>query len=274
MIIEKVLNNNAAQVVDEDGKSFVITGSGIAFQKKKGDTIDASRIEKQYVLQPFNDEVMKMYQSISTEEMTAITEIIDLAEQRLHTTFGANLLIPLSDHLHFAVERHKQKMPLKNPLEWSVRRLYPDEFAIGVEGLNRIEQHVGIRLSDYEATSIALHLINAQKDEGTISDTMQSVELVDDIIKIVELHYNEHFEPNSFSFNRFLVHLQFFAERILSGRMYQGKNDHFLYEQIRKNYPDAFACSEKIKLFVEKRYGYHIEMEEQVYLTIHINKIK
>ncbi|WP_373758001.1 CAT RNA binding domain-containing protein, partial [Jeotgalibaca porci] len=36
MIIEKVLNNNAAQVLDDDGRSYVITGSGVAFQKKQG----------------------------------------------------------------------------------------------------------------------------------------------------------------------------------------------------------------------------------------------
>lgn len=274
MHIEKVLNNNAAQVMDDDGHSYVITGSGVAFQKKKGDTIDETRIEKRYILQPFNDEIITMYQEISAEEMTAVSEIIDEAERKLKTTFGANLLIPLSDHIHFAIERHHQKMPLKNPLEWSVRRLYPDELKVGLAGLAIIEKHVGVRLDDYEATSIALHLINAQKDNVTISDTMHSVELVEDIIKIVELHFNEQFDSNSFAFSRFVVHLQFFAERVLTNHTYQGKNDSFLYEQIIKNYPEAFACSEKIKHFVSKRYGYHIEMEEQVYLTIHINKIK
>lgn len=102
---------------------------------------------------------------------------------------------------------------------------------------------------------------------------MQAVELVEDIIKIVEYHANQRFDSESFSFSRFVVHLQFFAERILTHTNYGGKNDNFLYEQIIKNYPEAFECSEKIKHFVAKRYGYEIEMEEQVYLVIHINKI-
>lgn len=273
MIIEKVLNNNAAQVLDEDGRSYVITGSGVAFQKRKGDKIETSKIEKQYILQPYNDEIITMYQEFSAEEIEAVSKIIELAEKKLQTTFEANLLIPLSDHIHFAIERHNKKIPLKNPLEWSVRRLYPEELRIGLEGLTIIEEIVGVRLNPYEATSIALHLINAQKDNGAISDTMQAVELVEDIIKIVEFHSNKRFDSDSLAFSRFVVHLQFFAERILTQTNYAGKNDHFLFEQIIKNYPGAFECSEKVKHFVSKRFGYEIEMEEQVYLVIHINKI-
>ena len=164
-------------------------------------------------------------------------------------------------------------MPLKNPLEWSVRRLYPEELRVGMEGLKIIEEVVGVKLNPYEATSIALHLINAQKNNGFIGDTMQAVELVEDIIKIVEYHANQRFDSESLAFSRFVVHLQFFAERILTQTNYGGENDNFLYEQIIKNYPEAFECSEKVKNFVAKRYGYEIEMEEQVYLVIHINKI-
>lgn len=273
MIIEKVLNNNAAQVLDDDGRSYVITGSGVAFQKKQGDKIETSKIEKQYILQPYNDEIITMYQDFSAEEIEAVARIIEAAEKSLQTTFEANLLIPLSDHIHFAIERHNQNMPLKNPLEWSVRRLYPEELRVGMEGLKIIEEVVGVKLNPYEATSIALHLINAQKNNGFIGDTMQAVELVEDIIKIVEYHANQRFDSESLAFSRFVVHLQFFAERILTQTNYGGKNDNFLYEQIIKNYPEAFECSEKVKHFVAKRYGYEIEMEEQVYLVIHINKI-
>lgn len=77
MIIENVLNNNAAQVLDDDGRSYVITGSGVAFQKKQGDKIETSKIEKQYILQPYNDEIITMYQDFSAEEIEAVERSLE-----------------------------------------------------------------------------------------------------------------------------------------------------------------------------------------------------
>lgn len=54
----------------------------------------------------------------------------------------------------------------------------------------------------------------------------------------------------------------------------QGTNDSFLYEQVRLNYPEAFACSEKIKAYVEKTYDFPMSKDEQVYLTIHIQRLE
>ena len=54
MFIHKVLNNNAVTVIKNE-KECVVMGSGIAFQKKKGDSIDESKInEKTIPLLPNN----------------------------------------------------------------------------------------------------------------------------------------------------------------------------------------------------------------------------
>lgn len=54
----------------------------------------------------------------------------------------------------------------------------------------------------------------------------------------------------------------------------QGKNDAFLYEQVKENYPHAFACTEKIKSYVESAYDFAMSRDEQVYLTIHIQRLE
>lgn len=44
MKIAKVLNNNIAIAVGRDGNDVIVLGSGIAFQKHRGDEVDESRI--------------------------------------------------------------------------------------------------------------------------------------------------------------------------------------------------------------------------------------
>lgn len=43
MRIEKVLNNNVVISLDASGKDVIVMGSGIAFQKKRGDIIDQKK---------------------------------------------------------------------------------------------------------------------------------------------------------------------------------------------------------------------------------------
>ena len=49
------------------------------------------------------------------------------------------------------------------------------------------------------------------------------------ISEIVRLHFACDLEQDSFSFTRFITHLRYLAQRIVSG-ISGGKNDAFLYE--------------------------------------------
>lgn len=46
MQIAKVLNNNVVVVLDEHQREQVVMGRGLAFQKRPGDALDDSKIEK------------------------------------------------------------------------------------------------------------------------------------------------------------------------------------------------------------------------------------
>lgn len=48
MKIVKVINNNTVCVLDQKGKEQIMSGKGIGFGKKYGDTVDNTRIEKIY----------------------------------------------------------------------------------------------------------------------------------------------------------------------------------------------------------------------------------
>ena len=78
---------------------------------------------------------------------------------------------------------------------------------------------------------------------------------------IVRLFYGKVVDEDSVSYNRFITHIQYFAQRVVNG-VIQGKNDSFLYEQVKLNYPVAFSCSEKLKLY-RSSYDFPMSRDEQ-----------
>ncbi len=81
MLIAKVLNNNVVVVVNEQQREQVVMGRGLAFQKRVGDSLDESKIEKVFALQ--SDELVgrlgELLSQIPLEVMTTCDRIIDLA---------------------------------------------------------------------------------------------------------------------------------------------------------------------------------------------------
>ena len=125
-------------------------------------------------------------------------------------------------------------IPLQNPLAWEVRKFYPREYEIGKQALRLIAKDLEVKLADDEAASVALHFVNAQKDAGLHEKDRQMTQIVVGISDIVRLHFGCDLEEDSFSYNRFITHLRYLAQRIVSG-VSGGKNDAFLYEQVRVN---------------------------------------
>ena len=98
-------------------------------------------------------------------------------------------------------------------------------------------------------------------------------QIVVGISDIVRLHFGYDLEEDSFSYNRFITHLRYLAQRIVSG-VSGGKNDAFLYEQVRVNYPESFICTQKIVAYIKASYAFELSLDEQVFLTIHIQRLK
>ena len=55
MKIDKIINNNLIRTFDNNGKEVLVMGCGLEFQKKIGDTVDKSKIEKIYSIENKND---------------------------------------------------------------------------------------------------------------------------------------------------------------------------------------------------------------------------
>lgn len=277
MKIEKVFNNNVVQILGINNEEIIVMGKGLGFQKKPGDEVNQDLIEKRFILQNTDTdmvgELSRVYVDLDSEEIDLVLEIIHQGQEKLGQTFDISLYIALADHLHYTIQRTREGLTLQNPLAWEVRKFYPEEFQLGKDTIELVKEKMTLQLADDEAASIALHFINAQKDGGLLEKNRLISKIVSDILEIVRLHFGEVRDEESISYNRFITHVHYFAQRVANG-LVQGKNDAFLYEQVKENYPHAFACTEKIKSYVESAYDFAMSRDEQVYLTIHIQRLE
>ena len=274
MQIEKVLNNNVVQALDNNVE-YIVMGKGLGFQKKVGDLVDKEKIEKTFILENTEavEEWSRVYVNLPDAEMQVFLNILTFAEAVLQTKFEPSFFIALADHLHYTIERSREGVSLQNPLAWEVRKFYPREYEIGKQALRLIAKDLEVQLADDEAASVALHFVNAQKDAGLHEKDLQMPQIVVGISDIVRLHFGYDLEEDSFSYNRFMTHLQYLAQRIVSG-VSGGKNDAFLYEQVKINYPESFICTQKIVAYIKISYAFELSLDEQVFLTIHIQRLR
>lgn len=275
MKIDKVYNNNVVQIINDNLEEEIVMGRGIGFQKKVGDLIDEAKIEKRFVLKDSNlaSELSSIYQELSLTEIETISAIIEHGQDVLDTVYDLSLYVSLADHIHYTLERVADGLVISNPLTWEIRKFFPKEFQVGRDALLIIQEKLKVQLPEDEVASIALHFINAQKDSGAIKDGQKMAKIVTSIIDIVRFHYSSISDQDALSYNRFVTHIQYFAQRVVN-ELVQGANDSFLYDQVSLNYPDAFACTEKIKSYIEATYDFPMSKDEQVYLTIHIQRLK
>ena len=132
MKIEKVLNNNVVQALDNNVE-YIVMGKGLGFQKKVGDLVDKEKIEKTFVLENTEavEEWSRVYVNLPDGEMQVFLNILTFAEAVLQTKFEPSFFIALADHLHYAIERSREGVSLQNPLAWEVRKFILGSMKLG-----------------------------------------------------------------------------------------------------------------------------------------------
>ena len=135
----KVYNNSAVSAVKPDGREVILTGSGIGFSKRPGDTIDERKIEKTYYIQ--SELQTKFLQLLKDASPDAVRVAEDILE---HARAGGlelkdQLLLSLIDHICFAIERYEQGIELPYLMLAETKMLYPREFKIGEWAVRQIE---------------------------------------------------------------------------------------------------------------------------------------
>lgn len=273
MQIAKVLNNNVVVVLDEHRREQVVMGRGLAFQKRVGDSLDETKIEKIFALQ--SDELVgrlsELLSQIPLEVMTTCDRIIERARERLGR-LQESVYITLTDHCHFAIERQKKGAALRNVLLWDIKRLYPKEFALGQEARALIEKRIGVALAEDEAGFIALHLVTAQLN-SEMPEVMHVTRVMQEILQLVKYQLRLEYNEESLSYQRFVTHLKFFAQRMLTRTVVED-DDAELHSAVKDNYAKAWKCAETVAVHLQKSYQRSLTTEEIMFLAIHIERVR
>ena len=273
MIINKVLNNNVVTIINENDEEAVVMGRGLAFQKKKGDEIDESKIEKIFVLEnkSINKKLLTLVNDIPAKYLEIAEDIIKYAEDKLGKKLNENIYLTLTDHISFAISRAEKNLEIKNAMLWDIKRLHKEEFDVGIHALRVIKENLNFDLPEDEAASIAMHILNGELDQE-IPEIVDMIKLIEEILKMVKYHFNIEFDEESINYYRFVTHLKFFTQRLSSGRYYED-NDNDLFDMIKLKYPKSYECTKRIEGFVKQKYNTQLTKEEMLYLIIHTARV-
>lgn len=220
-----------------------------------------------------SEKLANLLRDISEKYLNISARILEYAKSQLPYKLDEYLYVALTDHISFAISRYKQGIHLKNPLLWEIRKFYKDEFQVAVKALEIIKEETGIELGEDEAASIALHLVNSQLSGENVATAIQVTEIVNKILNIVKYHFKMELDENSINYERFLTHLRFFAIRFIREEKLEESVDEFFFEQIKIKYPEAYACTQKIKTYLEKQFHFELTKDEELYLTVHIYRV-
>lgn len=276
MKVIKVINNNNLCVLDDNGKEQIVSGKGIGFGKKYGDTVDSSQIQKTYLItdSELEKKMISMLKEIPLEYMTFTNDIVEYIKKVYPAKLNESLLVTLSDHIAFAIERKNNGMEFTNPLLDSIREMYPQELALGEYCVSKIHECLNVSMSKDEAGFIAMHIINARLDTK-ISDVYDITKMINGCVEIAEYYYNKKLNKDSVSYERFLSHLKYLAQRLFQNKPLPKNlsDDDTFVKMIKKTCNKHYKCALCIQKYNLKTYKKDINDDEVLTLTIHLKKV-
>ncbi|MDO4897920.1 MAG: PRD domain-containing protein [Rothia sp. (in: high G+C Gram-positive bacteria)] len=275
MKITHIYNNNVVLAKTETGEQLVAIGRGLAFGKKMGQNIDEAKIEQRFVAEHSDDAYRAHLLAETPAEMLALaSELEKLAVGELGLNVTHSFILPLADHLRFAVERADKGIVMEYPLAIEVSQLYPREIGFGRRAVALVAEKLGVQLPAEEAVPFALHLVNSQFTAEDLGKTYKMTEVFAQIFSVISFAYNSPIDQNQMSVARFVTHLRYLFVRTEQGKEVSlSSSVPAVHEAVRTSYPQAYACAGKVKMLLEMHLGVDLSDDEHTYLTIHIARL-
>lgn len=269
MIIEKVMNNNCV-LASVNGQEVIISGPGVGYNKKSGMQVPAHPANKTfYVRNDEKDSLYKLIERVNIDYVFVSEKIVRYAEMNLDKKLNPSLLLILADHISNAISRVTAGIQINNIFLDEIRTLYKAEYAISRDALTIIHQQFAIQLPDDEIGFIALHILNNYENTSDY-ESVRIIELSQQITDIIENSYGRKADRNTFNYSRFMMHLKYFACRVLSNETLRDKDIGDIYEQFLEKDLTLQRTIRKIEEYLNGTFSYELAMEEKLYLSIRI----
>lgn len=272
MKVLRIFNNNVVATRTDENKDIICQGSGIGFKKKVGDEIDESKIErKYYILDEHREKFNKLFESTPIEYFQISEMILARAKKDLGK-MSNTIILALTDHIYFAVQRQRQGISLPNLMQSEIKTIYPEEFAVAKWALGGIKEILGIDLPIDEAGYIAIHLANASLQTSSEKVTKLLV-FTRDLLDIIRTSLNIELDLDEFNTSRLMTHIKFLGQRIIHDKNIELIEVEGMYDLLINKDIRIKETIDKIKDYILNTCNYELSQQEQVYLMVHILKI-
>lgn len=274
MKIKQIYNNNIVLTVNDEGEEVVLIGKGIAFGVGKGDMVPRNKIEKQFELKgEARYKFQQLIQDTPIDYIIASEEIISYIKNTYHKKLSDTIYVTLTDHIMNTIERIRMGIEFDNALLGNVKQLYHEEYQIAIEVVNMLSKQFNLKIDISEANFIALHIINAELDSN-----MMQIYTITEIINEISMILNRRFiinEHDNFAYDRFITHCRFFVQRVLSNKSpdYGSELNVEVLTLMLTKYPKQADCVKEICDYIQKKYSYIVNQDEQLYLMMHMIKL-
>lgn len=269
MKVIRKINNNAVICMDDNGNEVVAFGKGIGFPKIPYELNDLGKIERTFY--GIDPRYLGLLTEIPSNVFDTAVKIVDYAANHLDHEMNPNIVFTIADHINFAISRYRQGINIRPPYLGDLAYLHEREYAVGKKAVDYINQRHQVHLIKEEATSIALHFINAEVVEpDDLSRDPDTV--IYEVSSLIEKDLNITIRKNGFNYSRFVTHLQYLLKRLENHEVVDSGNAELL-PQLKENYPAVYACAGRVADYMKARYDQELSEEEIVYLMIHINRL-
>ena len=270
-IVIKALNNNMV-LIKEQGVEKILLAKGIGFNKKFGDILeDNLEVDKVFSIEDKkNQENLKeVYNRVDGEFVAICEEALAEISEELGEELNETIHIGLIDHLAIAMKRLKNKEQINNPFIVEIETLYSVEFEMAKKIVNKLQDKYEIDFPEGEIGFITLHIHSARNGKMP-SNSIKYSYLSNKIIIYIEEKFNSKIDKRSLDYARFLSHVRFTIERVLTDTVL--KND--LTEIIKKSYPISYEIAEGASKIIEETLDKKVCDDEVAYIAMHVERFR
>lgn len=269
------MNNNVALAKHENGEEVVLIGSGIAFNKKKGDVVLESKIEKIFRLrtEESKENFVALLKDVPLDFITVTYDVIDTLSKKYDYPVQEYIYVTLTDHIYCSYQSVQQGRYKDSALPDASEK-YPVPYQIAQEAVAIYRDRLLDSFPDDEVNRIAYHFINAEGDSNPVGQS--HLDKRKEILGAVEEELREQgirrTADNSNFYDRFMIHLNYFLDYLDRSR-----DDNValleMERQIKVTYPEAYQIGSSLYEIIAQKTGIDLYHSERVYLVLHIQRL-
>lgn len=269
------MNNNVALAKNEHQEEVVLIGSGIAFNKKKGDVVLESKIEKIFRLrtEESKENFVALLKDVPLDFITVTYDVIDTLSKKYHYPVQEYIYVTLTDHIYCSYQAVQQGRYKASDLPDASEK-YPVPYQIAQEAVAIYRDRLLDSFPDDEVNRIAYHFINAEGDSTPVGQS--HLDKRKEILGAVEEELRKQgirrTANNSNFYDRFMIHLNYFLDYLERSR-----DDNValleMESQIKLTYPESYQIGSSLYEIIAQKTGIDLYHSERVYLVLHIQRL-